>query len=55
MRKKIIGITKITDGWKIALIQDIRQLLEKDRKDKLKIGDKIVYYQEEDKIAIHRA
>jgi len=55
MRERIVGTTKITDGWKIALIQDVREVLDKDRKDKLKIGNKIVYYLRENEIIIRRA
>jgi len=43
-KEKLIGVTKIASGWRIGLLKDIKEILEKDQLGKLKIGDKIVFY-----------
>lgn len=44
MVERIVGTTKVTTGWKIALLRDVKELLEKGPKEKLKIGDTVVYF-----------
>ena len=44
MTEKIVGTTKVTTGWKIALLRDVKELLEKGSRVKLEIGDTIVYF-----------
>jgi len=44
MAEKIVGTTKVTAGWKIALLRDVKGLLEKGSREKLEIGDTIVYF-----------
>ncbi len=44
MAERIVGTTKVTAGWKIALLKDVKELLEKGSRERLKIGDTIVYF-----------
>lgn len=44
MAERIVGTTKVTAGWKIALLKDVKELLEKGSREKLSIGDTIVYF-----------
>ena len=44
MVERIVGTTKVTAGWKIALLKDVKELLEKGSRERLKIGDTIVYF-----------
>ena len=44
MADKIIGTTKITAGWKIALLQDVKDLMEKGSRTRLQVGDTLVYF-----------
>ncbi len=44
MAERIVGTTKITVGWKIALLKDVKELLERGSRDKLKVGDTVVYF-----------
>jgi len=44
MAERIVGTTKVTTGWKIALLRDVKELLEKSQRDKLRIGDTVVYF-----------
>ena len=56
MPEVILGTTKITNGWKITLLQDIREILDANKKSNIKVGDKIVYYQnEKGDVVIRRA
>ena len=42
--ERLIGVTRIASGWRIGLLKDVKDKLERD-KLKLKIGDKIAYYE----------
>lgn len=44
MAERIVGTTKITTGWKITLLKDVKDLLEKGSRERLKVGDKVVYF-----------
>jgi len=44
MAERILGTTKVTAGWKIALLKDVRELLDKRSQEGLEIGDTIVYF-----------
>jgi len=47
MAERIIGTTKVTAGWKIALLKDVKEFLERGSREKLKVGDTIVYFSNE--------
>lgn len=47
MAERIIGTTKVTAGWKIALLKDVKELLDRGSREKLKVGDTIVYFSNE--------
>ncbi len=56
MAERIVGTTKVTAGWKIALIKDVKELLEKGSRERLKIGDTIVYFvNEKGEVVLKRA
>jgi len=44
MAERIVGTTKVTAGWKIALLKDVKELLEKGSREELSIGDTVVYF-----------
>ena len=53
-KEKLIGATKIAGGWRIGLLKDIKEILEKDQLGKLRIGDKIAFYLDEKKDVVIR-
>jgi len=56
MVERIIGTTKVTTGWKIALLKDVKELLDKGSRDKLEIGDTVVYFvNEKGDVVLRRA
>ena len=56
MVERIIGTTKVTTGWKIALLKDVKELLDKGSRDKLGIGDTVVYFvNEKGDVVLRRA
>ncbi len=38
------GTTKVTAGWKIALLKDVKEVLDKGSRERLAIGDTVVYF-----------
>lgn len=44
MAERIVGTTKVTAGWKIALLKDVKELLDKGFRERLRIGDTVVYF-----------
>lgn len=44
MTERILGTTKVTAGWKIALLRDVKDVLDKGSRSKLEIGDTLVYF-----------
>jgi len=46
---KIIGTAKISAGWKISLLKEIAEKME------AKLGDKIVYLEEDGRFYIEKA
>lgn len=44
MAERVVGTTKVTTGWKIALLRDVKDILERGSREKLRIGDTIVYF-----------
>lgn len=46
--RKLIGMTKVAVGWKISLLKEVADKLN------AKIGDKIVFVEEEGKIVIEK-
>ena len=56
MVERIVGTTKVTTGWKIALLKDVKELLDKGSRDKLEIGDTVVYFvNEKGDVVLRRA
>ncbi len=56
MVERIVGTTKVTTGWKIALLRDVKELLERGSREKLKIGDTVVYFlNEKGEVLLRRA
>ena len=47
--KKVIGVSRVSVGWKIGLLKDVADKLD------VKIGDKVVYYEKDDQIIIEKA
>ncbi len=47
--RKLIGVSKVAIGWKVSLLREVADKL------KANIGDKIVFYEENDKIIIEKA
>ncbi len=47
--RKLIGVSKVAVGWKVSLLREVADKL------KAEIGDKIVFYEENDKIIIEKA
>lgn len=47
--RHIIGTAKISAGWKISLLKEIAEQMD------AKIGDKVVYIEEDGKILIEKA
>jgi len=45
----VIGVSKITKGWKISLLKDVRTEL------RVAMGDKIVFVKKNGKIIIEKA
>lgn len=45
-KEKILGVTTITAGFRISILKNVREILEKSS-EKLKVGDRLVYYQDE--------
>ena len=54
MKERILGTTKITSGWKISLIEDVRILLNERQDKELIVSDKIVYVLRDGEIVIRR-
>jgi bifunctional DNA-binding transcriptional regulator/antitoxin component of YhaV-PrlF toxin-antitoxin module len=48
--EKIIGISKVSRGYQITLLEDVRKILGID-----KIGDKIIYVEKDGEIIIRKA
>ncbi len=44
MAERIVGTTKVTAGWKIALLKDVKEVLDKGSRERLAIGDTVVYF-----------
>ncbi len=44
MAERIVGTTKVTTGWKIALLRDVKEILDRGSREKLKVGDTVVYF-----------
>lgn len=44
MAERIVGTTKVTTGWKIALLRDVKEILERGSREKMKVGDTVVYF-----------
>ena len=42
MKEKVIAVTTVSQGWKISINKDVRDILE-EKDTKLKIGDKLMY------------
>jgi hypothetical protein len=47
--KKVIGVTRVSVGWKIGLLKDVADKLKVD------IGDKLIYFEEGDRVYIEKA
>lgn len=43
-KEKILGVTTITAGYRISILKDVRQVIEKSSGEELKEGDRLVYY-----------
>jgi len=46
--EKVIGVTRVSVGWKIGLLKDVADKL------KIDIGDKLVYFGEGDRVYIKK-
>ncbi len=56
MAERIVGTTKVTAGWKITLLKDVVALLEKGSRDRVEVGDTIVFFvNERGDVLIRRA
>jgi hypothetical protein len=46
-KEKILGLTTITVGYRIALLKNVRELLEKWSSEKIRPGTRLIYYMNE--------
>lgn len=47
-RKRIIGVTRVSVGWKIGFLKDVATIL------KAGVGDKVVYIEEDGRVYMEK-
>lgn len=53
--RKLLGASKISEGWKFQFPVDVRQNLDRRDRKKFKVGDRVAFYLEADgRIVVER-